>query len=256
MLILKTKIIIIIIKYKKLNYILYIKDKFLINKMINIDSIEHEIINDLSDNLITNYLIMKEFNYLPAEVNLHIIKSMFENSEEIITLEKDKSLIISIEILVMKILSLAFNEKIDLLDYGLCPIIDNKMNLLLKNIFEETIGKMFNFEIPINYEILKNESLDDITEINKLDSFREVKFFYDININENLKIMIIKKFNDFKINPENYWVFETMTKILGKLLVKSMETNTKYLTEYDWCFIEEEKIPFDTENFPSAELIR
>jgi hypothetical protein len=166
---------------------------------------------------------------------------MLDNSEEMITLEKDKSLIIGVEILVLKIPSFVLKEVIKFSDYGLCPIIENKINLLFKNLFGTVVG-MLNLDIPIDYEILKNESLDDITKININGnaSLREIKFFYDININENLKTTIINKFNDLN-NNKHHFIVQTIMNNLVKSLIKSMETNIKYLSEYDWCFIEKEK---------------
>lgn len=57
--------------------------------MFDFVEVERAIINDLNQICIQNYLILKEFNYLPKEINLTISYNRLRISDELITLNED-----------------------------------------------------------------------------------------------------------------------------------------------------------------------
>ena len=179
--------------------------------MIDFDSIEHEIINDLSYNLITTYLIINNSNNLPKEVNLHIIKFMINVSEEMKILEEDKDVILFRELLFLKTLSMSVGEELNLSKYGLPNILDYKFTLILKY----TLYSLKYENQAVNNDIVPNVSLKDY------------------QITSDIKFMMTNKFNEYKRN-------EKLAKIIDDFTITSInkiKTHKKYLTKYNWLFL-------------------
>lgn len=165
--------------------------------MIDLEIVEREIIQDISPNLILNYLIINDFNVIPKEVSWNIISIIFEMTEQIIILKQDKNTVKFSEIFTLKLMASMIRDNIDFIKYGVSSLIDNTTDLLLLNITNSLSGKP---TITINHD---NLIVDDFSN--------------------DLKIMMINKFKEYRIK------YSDMIDTCIEKIIKELKTDKKFL---------------------------
>lgn len=99
--------------------------------MIDIKKFERTVIDDVKPHLIITYLNMNSLNLIPKEVNWLIIEKLFYLMDNVMTMYQDINKIYWCQLYIVKMITWILKEELDLLVYGVSPLIISDIDLLI-----------------------------------------------------------------------------------------------------------------------------